>query len=117
MRLVSVTVLGSALVAAGMMAPGTGEATATRHEEVRVKPDVALPGERVEVSVPRCLHRRHEVTSEAFDGPTENGTATVRQKTEPGTYTVTAHCGRGFAKGRFRVGGRLVWPTLLTTSR
>ncbi|TYB48710.1 hypothetical protein [Actinomadura chibensis] len=117
MRLVSVTVLGSALVAAGMLAPGTGEANATHHDEVRVRPEVARPGERVEVTAPRCADTGREVTSEAFDGPVANGTATVRENTEPGAYTVTARCGRVSVKGQFRVAGRLVWPTLLTTAR
>ncbi|TYK47093.1 hypothetical protein [Actinomadura decatromicini] len=117
MRLVSVTVLGSALVAAGMLAPGTGEATATHHDEVRVRPDVARPGERVEVSSPRCADRTREVTSEAFARPVVRGTATVREDTEPGAYTVTARCGRLSVKGQLRVAGRLVWPTLLSTAR
>lgn len=112
MRLVSVTVLGTALVAAGMLAPGAGEATG--QDAVLVEPDVARPGQRVEISVPRCADRRRQVTSEAF-ARAADGTAIVRREAEPGTYTVVARCEGRAVTGQFAVAGRLSWPTLLPT--
>lgn len=117
MRLVNVTMLGTALVAAGMLAPATGEATATGQDEVAVKPDVVRPGQQVQISVPGCPAGRPRVTSEAFVRRAKGGTATVRPDVEPGTYAVVARCDGRRASGEFAVAGRLSWPTLLPTDR
>ncbi|GAA4223780.1 hypothetical protein GCM10022254_01750 [Actinomadura meridiana] len=111
MRLVSVAVWGTALVTVGLLAPGTGEATATGHG-VAVKPDVARPGERVAVSVPGCAGP-WSVVSEAFTGGAVDGEATVKRRVKPHTYPVVARCGSRQVTGEVRVAGRLVWPGIL----
>jgi hypothetical protein len=115
LRLVTVTVLGSALVAAGMLAPATGEATPGRHG-VAVEPGMVRPGERVRVEVPGCAGRAR-VVSEAFTGRAVGGTATVKQDVAPSTYAVVAHCGSRTVTGEVRVAGRVAWPDLLPSSR
>ncbi|MEU5993550.1 hypothetical protein ABZ806_31655 [Spirillospora sp. NPDC047418] len=112
MRLVTVTVLGTALVAAGMLAPATGEATATGRHGVVLEPGMVRPGERVRVEVPGCAGRVR-VVSEAFTGRAVGGTATVKQDVAPSTYAVVAHCGSRKVTGEVRVAGRLAWPDLL----
>ncbi|GAA1795491.1 hypothetical protein [Actinomadura chokoriensis] len=116
MRLVTVTVLGSALVAAGMLAPATGEATATGRHDVAVEPGMVRPGDRVRVEVPGCAGRAR-VVSEAFTGRAVGGTATVKQDVAPSTYAVVAHCGSRTVTGEVRVAGRLAWPDLLPSGR
>ncbi|QKW39409.1 hypothetical protein HUT06_39740 [Actinomadura sp. NAK00032] len=111
MRLISVTVLGTALIGAGMLAPATGEATATGHGGLSVEPDVAAPGQHVQVSVPGC--RVRGAASPAFAGRAAGGSATVSADAEPGTYTVVARCAGRKVAGRLTVAGRLSWPTLL----
>ncbi|MFI0370449.1 hypothetical protein ACH35V_21500 [Actinomadura sp. 1N219] len=111
MRLVSVIVLGTALVAAGMLVPPPG-GTAD-DDAVLIDPDVAHPGQRVDVSVPHCVDRGQQVTSEAFNQPAKDGTATIERAAEPGTYTVVARCGDDTVKGRFTVAKRRPWPGLL----
>ncbi|TMR06263.1 hypothetical protein ETD83_05185 [Actinomadura soli] len=115
MRLVSVIFLGTALIAAGMLAPATGDVT--DGEAVLVDPDVVRPGQRVDVSVPRCAEPGHEVTSEAFTEPAKDGTATVERDTEPRTYTVVARCGGDTMKGQFTVAERRPWPGLLPAAK
>jgi hypothetical protein len=112
LRLVSVAVWGTALITVGLLAPGTGEATATGHGGVAVKPDVARPGERVTVSVPGCAGP-WSVASEAFTGAAVGGQATVRRGAKPQLYRVVAQCGTRRVTGEVRVAGRLVWPGIL----
>ncbi|WP_176406032.1 hypothetical protein [Actinomadura sp. BRA 177] len=107
----SVTVLGTALVAAGLLAPATGEATATGHDAVRVEPEVAMPGQRVEVLVDGCTGGVR-ATSDAF----AEGT-TVHRDVKPGDYTVVARCAGRTVRGQVTVAGRMSWPTLLPTNR
>lgn len=113
MRLISVTVLGTALIGAGMLAPAAGEATSVGQGGASVRPDVAAPGQHVEVSVPGC--RVRGATSRAFAGRAAGGSATVRADAEPGTYTVVARCAGRTVTGRLDVADRLSWPTLLPT--
>ncbi|TDC92217.1 hypothetical protein [Actinomadura sp. 7K507] len=116
MRLVNVTVLGSALVAAGMLAPGAGTDEATgQHGVIAVDPEVVRPGQRVKISVPGCVGGEAEVTSQAFARTATDGAATVKRDVEHGTYTVAALCGSRKVSGEFDVAGRLSWPTLLPT--
>src|SRR5690606_36732756 len=82
LRLVTVSVLGTALVVAGMLAPAPGEATG--HGDVVVEPGVARPGEQVRVSMPGCRGRAR-VTSEVLDGRPAGGTATVKADAAPST--------------------------------
>ncbi len=112
MRLVTVSVLGTALVVAGMLAPAPGEATG--HGDVVVEPGVARPGEQVRVSMPGCRGRAR-VTSEVLDGRPAGGTATVKADAAPSTYSVVARCGARKATGEVRVAGRLAWPDILPT--
>ncbi|WP_433474806.1 hypothetical protein ACQPZP_39905 [Spirillospora sp. CA-142024] len=114
MRLVSVTVLGTALIAAGMLTPATGEAT--DQDEVAVKPGMARPGEQVRLSVPGCAGDV-AARSEAFAGRTVDGTATVRRDATPSTYPVEARCGSRKVTGEVRVAGRVAWPDILPTDR
>ncbi|MFB4305605.1 hypothetical protein [Actinomadura sp. GTD37] len=116
MRLVTVSVLGTALISAGMLAPATGEATATAtaHDGVAVEPGVVRPGERVRISVPGCAGGAR-VASEVFAGRAADGTATVRPDATPSTYTIVARCGPRTVTGELRVAGRLVWPDLMPT--
>ncbi|TDD70378.1 hypothetical protein [Actinomadura rubrisoli] len=125
MRLLSVTALGTALVAAGLVAPAAGEAAgeATRFGRggMAVQPGAARPGQRVEVSVPGCSDG-HRVSSKAFtkdltlDGKAGRGTATVKRDAKAGKYTIVAHCGARKVSGEFRVSGGLAWPAILPTT-
>ncbi|NKZ02612.1 hypothetical protein [Actinomadura latina] len=112
MRLVTVSLLGTALIAAGMLAPATGEAKATRHDDVAVQPAMVRPGERVRVSVPGCAGRAR-VVSEAFTRRAADGAAIVKPDAAPSTYAVVAHCGSRTVTGEVRVAGRVAWPDLL----
>lgn len=114
MRLVSVTVLGTAVVAVGMLAPGTGDGPG--RDQVTVVPGIARPGEKVEVSVPGCAAPK-PATSEAFTGRAVGGAAVVRRDVAPDTYPVVARCGSRTVIGEVHVTGRLVWPDLLPTHR
>ncbi|MUN42455.1 hypothetical protein [Actinomadura litoris] len=123
MRLLSVTVLGTALVTAGLAAPAAGQASGLGRGEVSVEPGAARPGSRVEVAVPRCPHP-HGADSPAFtrhvplrgEGDRGEGVATVRRDAKPGRYTVTARCGTRTVTGRFKVSSGLAWPAILPTS-
>ncbi|MGP4024554.1 hypothetical protein [Actinomadura sp. 3N407] len=115
MRLVSLAVLGSALVVAGVLAPGSDEATG--QDGVVVEPDVVRPGQRVEISVPGCVSGGRGVTSEAFARRAKDGAATVKREVEPGAYTVVAWCGGQQVTGQLEVAGRLSWPALLPADR
>lgn len=120
MRPLSVTLLGTALVAAGLLAPATGRA-ATEHDGVAVDPGMARAGEKVALSAHGCGGGRHWASSEAFgervrlDG--SDGSAVVKDDARPGTYTVVVHCGARNATGKVRVAGRLAWPAFLPGSR
>ncbi|GAA2147189.1 hypothetical protein [Actinomadura napierensis] len=120
MRPLSVTMLGTALVAAGLLAPATGEA-ATRHGGVAVDPGTARAGEKVYLSVSGCNAGRHWASSEAFGGRSRldgrNGSAVVRNDAKPGVYRVVVHCGQRTATGKIRVAGRLAWPPFLPGTR
>jgi hypothetical protein len=116
LRLVSVAVLGTALVSAGLLAPATGAATATGRDGVEVEPGTARPGEQVRVEVPACAGEAR-VVSEAFTGRAVDGAATVKPDAAPGTYAVVAHCGSRKATGAVRIPGRLVWPAILPGDR
>lgn len=111
MRLVTVSVLGTALVAAGMLAPAAGEATG--HGGVAVEPGMVRPGERVRVSVPGCAGAR--VESEVFTGRAVDGAATVKADAVPGEYAVAARCGSRKVTGEVRVAGRVGWPDIVPT--
>ncbi|MFA1542308.1 hypothetical protein [Actinomadura monticuli] len=111
MRIVTVSLLGTTLIAAGMLAPATGQATSTGHGGIAVEPGTVRPGERVRVSVPGCAGAR--VASEVFAGRAVDGTATVKPDATPSTYAVVAHCGSRKLTGEVRVAGRLAWPDLL----
>ncbi|NDU77299.1 hypothetical protein GWI34_32465 [Actinomadura sp. DSM 109109] len=116
MRLVSVTVLGTALVAAGMLAPATGQATAGGDGGVSVEPRAARPGERVRLSVPGCAGRV-DASSGAFAGRAVDGAAVVRRDAAPSTYPVVAHCGSRRVTGEVQVAGRVAWPDLVPIDR
>lgn len=113
MRLLSVTVLGTALVAAGMLAPATGRASGDG--AVSVRPDTARPGERVRVSTAGCGSA--PAGSEVFAGRSVRGVARLRPDAVPGTYRVVARCGPRVATGRVRVAGRVGWPDPPPTGR
>ncbi|MBE1531645.1 hypothetical protein [Actinomadura algeriensis] len=112
--MLSVTVLGGALIAAGLAVPAAGEATTGGHGGVTLEPGMARPGDEVKVSVPGC--GAGTVTSPAFARVRlDEGVASVavRAGTESGTHTVRVQCdGRTFT-GAFRVTSRLTWPPLL----
>jgi hypothetical protein len=125
LRLLSVTVLGGALIAVGLVAPATGEATATGKNRILVEPDVARPGQRIELEVRECPvgRQRHRVTSPAFTGDATLGgkgddgraVAQVRRDARSGTHTIVAHCGGATVTGRFKVSSKLSWPVRLPT--
>ncbi|MEU8340398.1 hypothetical protein SAMN05443665_1002305 [Actinomadura meyerae] len=115
MRLVTVSVLGTALVAAGMLAPATGEATG--HGGVVVEPGMVRPGERVRVSAPECAGGAARIESEVFTGRAVRGAATVKADAVPGEYAVAARCGARKVTGEVRVAGRVGWPEILPADR
>ncbi|MFB4298143.1 hypothetical protein [Actinomadura sp. NTSP31] len=124
MRPLSVTVWGTALVAAGLLAPATGQASTSGQDGLTVRPGVARTGEKVALSVPGCGPGRHWASSEAFGGRVRldgtdgtDGTATIRDGVRPGAYEVVAHCRHRTVKGKVRVGGRPTWPALLPGTR
>jgi hypothetical protein len=120
LRPLSVTVLGAALVAAGLLAPATGEA-ATEHDGVAVDPGVVRAGEKAALTVRGCGAGRHWASSDAFaerarlDGA--RGSAVIKGEARPGTYTVAVRCGARKATGKVRVAGRLTWPAFLPGTR
>lgn len=126
MRLLSVTVLGAALVAAGLAVPATGEATSGDRNKIAVQPKVARPGQRVDLSVPRCPvgPQRHWAASPAFtrqvtlEGKADrgHGTATINRNIKPGTYQIVAHCGTRSVTGEIRISTKLAWPAILPTA-
>lgn len=114
MRVLSVTVLGGALIAAGLAVPAAGEATTGERGGVTVDPGMARPGDEVTVSVPGCA--AGTVSSPAFARVRLHegvGTAVVRAGTESGTHDVRVRCGGRTYGGDFRVTSRLTWPPLL----
>ncbi|TDD65721.1 hypothetical protein E1293_39965 [Actinomadura darangshiensis] len=115
MRLISVTVLGAALITAGMLAPATGGATG--QDAVSVEPARARPGEKVRISVPGCKGRGRVAMSEAFTGHAVDGDATVKRDATPSTYPVVARCGSRKVTGEVQVAGRVAWPDLLPVDR
>ncbi|MDL4777640.1 hypothetical protein [Actinomadura xylanilytica] len=125
MRLLSAAVLGGALIAVGLAAPATGEATATRGNRIAVEPDVARPGQRIELEVRGCAAgtQRHWAGSPAFTGDATLGgrndqgrtVARLRRDIKPGTHTVVAHCGQQTFTGHFKVSNKISWPVRLST--
>ncbi|MFD0904121.1 hypothetical protein [Actinomadura sediminis] len=112
--MLSVTVLGAALIAAGLAVPAAGEATTGGHGGVTVDPGMARQGDEVRVSVPGC--RAGTVSSPAFASVRLDegvGSAVVREGVESGTHTVRVRCGDRAFSGAFRVTSRLTWPPLL----
>lgn len=108
MRLLSVAVLGTALVAAGMLAPATGQAAPGGDGPVSVRPGTVRPGERVRISAAGCENPR--AGSEVFTSRSAHSVATLRHDAAPGVYTVVAQCGPRMATGKVRVAGRVGWP-------
>jgi hypothetical protein len=123
LRLLSVTVLGTALVTAGLAAPAAGQATGRGRGGISVEPGAARPGSRVELTVPGCPRPR-QASSPAFTrqvalrGKSDRGegVATVRRDAKPGPYTITARCGSRTVTGRFKVSNGLAWPAILPAS-
>ncbi|QFG23809.1 hypothetical protein [Actinomadura sp. WMMB 499] len=112
--MLSVTVLGGVLIAAGLAVPAAGEATTGARGGVTVDPGMARPGDEVKVSVPGCS--AGTVSSPAFERVRLDegaGSAIVRTGTESGTHTVRVRCGDRAFSGEFRVTSRLTWPPLL----
>ncbi|MQY06062.1 hypothetical protein [Actinomadura macrotermitis] len=124
MRLLSITVMGAALVTAGLVTPAAGAAKA--QARVEVSPGVARPGQRVGLTVPGCSvgTQRHWAESKVFTGPVTLGgkadaglgTATVRHGAAAGTYKIVAHCGARTLTGRIKVSSRGSWPAVLSGS-
>ncbi|MFF5264201.1 hypothetical protein ACFY4C_35175 [Actinomadura viridis] len=115
MRLLSITAVGTALIAAGLAAPASGEESAAGG--MWLSPEVAHPGERVRVRVPACAAGTGEAGSPAFAARAglAEGTATaqVRRTAGASTYTVTASCGGRTFTGRLVVSTERSWPSLL----
>ena len=117
MRLRNVVVLGTALVAAGLVTP----ATAAGANKIAVSPDNPRPGERVEVRVHGCPdgQGRHWAGSPAFTSRValddKHGTAIVARDVRPGVYDVVARCGSRTITGDFTVSTKRSWPALLPT--
>ncbi|MBO2460500.1 hypothetical protein [Actinomadura violacea] len=121
MRLLSVTVLGTALVAAGLLAPAAGQATTSGKDGLTVRPGTVRAGQKVELSVPGCGPGRHRASSDAFDERAlldgTGGTAEIKDGARPDTYRVSVDCGGRTVTGKVRVAGRLAWPALLPDLR
>ncbi|MFC6879822.1 MULTISPECIES: hypothetical protein [Actinomadura] len=133
MRVLSVTVLGAGLVAAGLACPMNGEAKTRDAHAMGVQPGVAHPGQRVEITARGCGAgekagpKRHWAASPAFaddvtldaDGSKDgkpadgSGTAEVKKGTAEGTYPVVAHCGSRQIKGHVKVSTKPSWPVML----
>ncbi|MBW8485072.1 hypothetical protein [Actinomadura parmotrematis] len=124
MRLLSITAIGVAIVAAGMAAPANGEATAKGR--VEAGPGLARPGERISLTAPACPDgaRRHLASSAAFVADAQlstgtgagRGTAVLRSDARPGTYKITARCGTRATTGTVKVTNRRTWPAVLSSS-
>ncbi len=112
MRLLSFTVMGAALIAAGLAAPVSVE-QGEAGDAMRFGP--ALPGGRVRIEVPACAADR--VESAAFAGEVRlggrSGTAALKPEIRPGSYLVIAHCGSRTVTGRLPVSEERPWPSLL----
>ncbi|MFI0352456.1 hypothetical protein [Actinomadura sp. 9N407] len=113
MRLLSFTVVGVAVIAAGFAAPASGDEGAVG-DGMSVSPQVAHPGERVRLRAPGC---KGSAESTAFavgvrlkDGA---GTAKLERSIGAGTYTVVADCGTRQVSGRLSVSTERSWPSLL----
>ncbi|GAA2606337.1 hypothetical protein SMC26_32060 [Actinomadura fulvescens] len=123
MRLLSLSALGTALIAAGLVVPAVGEATAGGANGVKVSPNVARPGQQVDLTVPDCSvgRTRHWATSKAFaqdvtlGGKADNGhaTATVKRDLASGTYDIVAHCDGRKVSGLLKVSTKPSLPPLL----
>ncbi|GAA4076351.1 hypothetical protein [Actinomadura miaoliensis] len=126
MRLRGIAVVGTALVAAGLVCPVSGQATAIGARPVLVSPNTPRPGERIDVTVPGCEAAgsgRRWARSAAFTGTVTLtgdddlgvGTAVVRRDARPGVYDVTARCGDRTIVGGLKVSTKRPWPGLLPT--
>ncbi|GGQ32945.1 hypothetical protein BKA00_004911 [Actinomadura coerulea] len=122
MRLLSIAVLGTTLVTAGLAAPTTGEALATgtgdQHGGVTFTPGTVHPGDRVELTVRGCPDApRPRVSSAAFARRVTlhsgHGAATVGEAADPGSYKVVAHCGSHLRSGTLVVSAMRPWPSIL----
>ncbi|WP_131737429.1 hypothetical protein [Actinomadura roseirufa] len=118
--------MGVVLVAAGLVAPAAGQATALGDGKVVVRPGLARPGQRAELTVHGCPdgQRGRSATSPAFagrvslDGTGDRaaGTAGVRRDARDGTYPIRVRCGLRTLHGQFRVTTRPAWPVVLRPS-
>jgi len=115
LRLLTVTAVGVALVAAGLATPASGEDGAGGG--VRVEPEGARPGTRVKVVSPGCGSGRQVADSPAFAEPsrpfTRSGRARLKRGIGTGTYPVVVRCGDRAYSGRLTVSTERSWPSLL----
>ncbi|WP_433329565.1 hypothetical protein [Spirillospora sp. CA-294931] len=124
MRVLGITVLGTALIAGGLVAPAAGRATAGGGK-ISFNPRVAQPGQSVEIAVAGCSvgRERHTASSKAFTGQVTlggkaaagYGTAHIRPGLRDGSYNVVAHCGSRKATGRLKISSQRSWSELLPT--
>jgi hypothetical protein len=116
LRLLSVTVVGAVLMAAGLVSPASGEEDGAG-DGVRVEPQVARPGGRVKVVSPKCAGGRHTAESTAFSESVRlakrTGRVHLKRAIGAGTYPVTVRCGDRVHSGRLTVSTERSWPSLL----
>ncbi|GLW65879.1 hypothetical protein Arub01_41230 [Actinomadura rubrobrunea] len=124
MRLRGFAVVGTALIAAGLVCPVSGQITAIGARPVLVSPSTPRPGQRVDIAVPGCTAaERRWARSAAFTGTVALGgeddlgvgTAVIRRDARPGLYDVTARCGGRTIVGGFKVSTKRPWTDLLPT--
>ncbi|SPT59913.1 hypothetical protein [Actinomadura madurae] len=125
MRLLSITVLGTALVTAGLAAPAASEAMAARtvskdgHGRFAFTPGTVHPGDRVELTVRGCPvgSKRPWASSAAFVDEVPltagHGVAMVAEAADSGGYEVVAHCGAHRLLGTLEVSAVRSWPSIL----
>ncbi|MEW2358153.1 hypothetical protein [Spirillospora sp. NPDC029432] len=112
MRLLSFTVVGAAVIAAGLAAPASG-AEDVPGDGMTVTPGVARPGERVRVSTPGCKGRAESIAFTEGARLGGRGTARLKRSIGAGTYTVVAECGGRQVSARLTVSTERSWPSLL----
>jgi plastocyanin len=120
--LLTITVLGTALVTAGLAAPAASEAMATRtvsgdgQGRFAFTPGTVHPGDRVELTVRGCPARAW-ASSAAFadDVPLTagRGVARVTETADSGGHKVVAHCGPHPVLGTLEVSAVRSWPSIL----
>lgn len=115
MRLLSITVGGAVLIAAGLAAPASGHEDATG-DGMTVSPRVANPGDRVRLDAPGC----ERAESTAFAEPARlsgvSGTARLKPTLGAGTYPVVADCEGRRASAYLTVSTKRSWPSLLPSA-